>query len=551
MITRIIKIVSIFLFIGVISSCSSYKYEKRDYWLKHQYRSLSYVDTSKLDIKVTSFIIDGAVAKQKGNFSMAVVNYMLALKYDSTPAILFAISDCFYWMAEYDLSIEYAYIALKKDPNFVPCYEILCRSYLYLNDLKNATIAMECAVKINENEESLVYLASMYEYQNLYELAKNTYQKLIDKYKNSTAAEKIVNIERINNNYENAGNILYDVWRNKPDDFKITMELINNWFAENKIDSIINNIDKFDNTFEVDDLETMYNYIIVRLDTIKVENNEYNKIISKIDNRFNFSQILIFNAGNYAVKNNDTATAKKFFDKIINNPDALTDILLRCVNTYYHNGFHNIAKNTLSECMQLYPHKWEYPYWRAVLEEYEKNNDSTIKYLLAAQKIDNESNKEKPVIQIDNMLANLYFLTKNYRLSDSIYEIIIDQHADPITYNNYAYSLSIRDMNLDKALELSKKSLEFNPNSPEYLDTHGWIHFKLGNYTQALNYIEKSLSFDNKNCEVYLHLADIYLVLENNTNALKIIENAIKLEPNNPDLILKKQEIENMIQLKN
>jgi len=540
MLVKIIKNLCLILLICVISSCSSYKYEKRDYWLKHQYKQISYIDTNKLNSKATSFVVEGAIAKQKGNLPLAVVNYMLALRYDSTAAILYAISDCFYWMTEYNLAIEYAVHSLKKEPNFVPCYEILCRSYLYLNDIKNATITMECAVKINENEESLFYLANMYEYQNS-PLTKETYQKLINKYKSLPAAERLYNIEQLDLNFEKAGTILYNSWKIQPNDFKLVMELINNWFIENKIDSIINNVDKFDRNFDIDDLETMYNYIIVLMDTNKVG---YNEIISKIDNRFNFSQILNLNAGEYAIKNNDIDKAKIYFDKVINSSDILPETLLKCVNIYYDNGYQHIAKNTLNEFIDKYPNKWEYPYWRGVLEENEKNYDSCIKYLKISQSIDTNNT----TIIIDKILANLYFHIENYNLSDSLYEKIINQTPDPITCNNYAYSLSVRGINLDRALELSKRSLNYSPTSPEYLDTYGWIHYKMGDYDKALNYLEQSLSYNNKNSEVYLHLADIYMILDNNSYALKIIENAIEIEPNNTELIQKKITIQKKIE---
>jgi len=489
---------------------------------------------------------------------------MLALRYDSSAAILYAISDCFLILGDYQLSVEYGHQALKKNPSFLPCYELLCKGYLYLNDIKNATITLENAVKMSENEDLLYFLGNLYEYQKS-ELAKDTYQKLINKYNNISAVEQLVNIERENSNYEKSGNILHRAWKDQPNNFKLTMELINNWFIENKIDSIVENIDNFDISFNVDDLETMYNYIIVRLDTNTIG---YNEIIRKIDDRFNFSQILIYSAGNYAIKNNDTNTAKIYFDKIVSTSDVLPEIVLKYINKYYENGYSNLAKETLNKCLIKFPTNWEYPYWRGILEESEKNYDSCIKYLTIAQSIEYNINFETikknldeevtdiqkmslissaSTMLIDKLLANLYFQLKNYILSDSLYEKIIIENPDPMTYNNYAYSLSIRGVLLDKALELSKKSLEYNSSSPEYLDTYGWIHYKLGDYYKALNYIEKSLSFDNKNYEVYLHLADIYIVLEENISALKIIENAIEIAPNNFDLLEKKIMIEKKI----
>jgi len=479
---KIIRLLCIFLFMGGIFSCSSYKHEKRDYWLKHQYRSVSYVDTNKLDIKVKSYVIDGAIAKQKGNYAMAIVNYMLALQYDTTAALLFALADGFHWLGNHNLAIEYAHKALLKDPNFLPCYEVLCRSYLHLNDIKNATIAVECLVKIEESEEMLYYLAGLYDYQKS-PLAKEIYKKLINKYDNTAAIDKLINIEKTNNNYENAEQILYDALQNNLGNFRYAMDLINIWFMTNKTDSIVSNLDSFNANFNTDELETMYNYIIVKLTNSNVTENEnrkhYEKIINKIDDRFSFSQILNYSAGNYAIKNKDTARAKTFFNNIVNAPATNPEVAL----------------------------------------------------------------------MINRILADLYFNTKEYAISDSIYEKIIaeTEKPDPITYNNYAYSLSIRDKDIYKAFRLSLDALSITPNSPEYLDTQGYIQYKLGKYEQAIYYLEQSLQYDNTNYEVYLHLAETYMAMDNHQYALKVIENAIELQPNNQTLLEKRNEIEKLI----
>ena len=62
--------------------------------------------------------------------------------------------------------------------------------------------------------------------------------------------------------------------------------------------------------------------------------------------------------------------------------------------------------------------------------------------------------------------------------------------------NNYAYSLCERDIdnvNINYALELSKKALDIDPLNAAYLDTMGWIYFKIGDYKNAENFIKNSI----------------------------------------------------------
>ena len=47
------------------------------------------------------------------------------------------------------------------------------------------------------------------------------------------------------------------------------------------------------------------------------------------------------------------------------------------------------------------------------------------------------------------------------------------------------------------------------PKSAPYLDTLGWIYYKLEQYEKALEYVQKSYSLDNTNPVILEHLADI------------------------------------------
>ena len=55
--------------------------------------------------------------------------------------------------------------------------------------------------------------------------------------------------------------------------------------------------------------------------------------------------------------------------------------------------------------------------------------------------------------------------------------------------NNYAYYLSVERRDLDKAEEMSYKTVKAEPNNSTYLDTYAWILFEKGNYAEARIYI--------------------------------------------------------------
>lgn len=59
--------------------------------------------------------------------------------------------------------------------------------------------------------------------------------------------------------------------------------------------------------------------------------------------------------------------------------------------------------------------------------------------------------------------------------------------------NNYAYYLSLERQQLDKAEEMSFRTIKAEPANATYLDTYAWILFEKGNYAEARIYIEEAM----------------------------------------------------------
>ena len=110
-------------------------------------------------------------------------------------------------------------------------------------------------------------------------------------------------------------------------------------------------------------------------------------------------------------------------------------------------------------------------------------------------------------------LALIYDSTGMWVESDKLYlELIATDSTDAQAFNNYAYSLVERGENVDFALELAINAIRLSPRSAAYLDTVGWIYFKLDRYEDALKYIKESLAIDASNTTIQEHLDHIIKV---------------------------------------
>lgn len=92
--------------------------------------------------------------------------------------------------------------------------------------------------------------------------------------------------------------------------------------------------------------------------------------------------------------------------------------------------------------------------------------------------------------------------------------------------NNYSYYLCQSNLNLNKAKQMSYRTLLIEPLSPTYLDTYAWILFKLKMYPLALAYIKKAyISGGENNSEIIEHYAKILYCNQKPIDANNMIQN--------------------------
>lgn len=108
--------------------------------------------------------------------------------------------------------------------------------------------------------------------------------------------------------------------------------------------------------------------------------------------------------------------------------------------------------------------------------------------------------------------------------------------------NNYAYYLSEEGEQLDKAEQMSYKTIKAEPKNATYLDTYAWILFMQQRYSEAKVYIEQALqnkddSLDN--AVIFEHAGDIYACCNDSDKALEYWEQALKGAPEKQILIRK------------
>lgn len=136
-------------------------------------------------------------------------------------------------------------------------------------------------------------------------------------------------------------------------------------------------------------------------------------------------------------------------------------------------------------------------------------------------------------VQTLSLLGDLYHERGDMRQAYIMYEktLLLDKENLPVL-NNYAYFLSLEGKHLERALSMSKVTIDKEPKNATYLDTYGWILHKLGRTEEAKTAIRQALAYGGKeSAEILNHYGDILHALNEPLMAIVYWQQAYDLEP--------------------
>lgn len=192
----------------------------------------------------------------------------------------------------------------------------------------------------------------------------------------------------------------------------------------------------------------------------------------------------------------------------------------------------------LESAKELFPNDYFLLYYLGIAYSRLNMNDKSLACL--EESLDLNPTRELAV-EIVGQLGLTYDGMKNFTKSDSLYELGLKLDPDNhLLLNNYSYSLSERGLQLERSEKMSKRALEKEPNNSSYLDTYGWILFRMEKYKDALIYVKKAVDLRDavggNGSVLNEHLGDIYFRLGDKENALLFWNQALKMNPDNNEV---------------
>lgn len=159
------------------------------------------------------------------------------------------------------------------------------------------------------------------------------------------------------------------------------------------------------------------------------------------------------------------------------------------------------------------PDALEFYYYLAIAYNQAEKPDSVISICKRALEHTTADSKKEIVSDFYSILGDMYHTQKQMKEAYAAYDSALVYNPSNIgALNNYAYYLSVERRDLDKAEEMSYKTVKAEPNNATYLDTYAWILFEKGNYAEARIYIDNAMKSEggDKSDVIVEHCGDIY-----------------------------------------
>ena len=190
------------------------------------------------------------------------------------------------------------------------------------------------------------------------------------------------------------------------------------------------------------------------------------------------------------------------------------------------------------------PDALEFYYYLAVAYNQAEKPDSVISICKRALEHKTADGKKEIVSEFYSILGDMYHTQKQMKEAYAAYDSALVYNPSNIgALNNYAYYLSVERRDLDKAEEMSYKTVKAEPNNATYLDTYAWILFEKGNYAEARIYIDNAMKSEggDKSDVIVEHCGDIYYMTGDVDGALTYWKKALEMVSESKTL---KQKIE-------
>ena len=112
---------------------------------------------------------------------------------------------------------------------------------------------------------------------------------------------------------------------------------------------------------------------------------------------------------------------------------------------------------------------------------------------------------------MDFMRGAMFEHEKNFDAAEAQFRKILQRDPNsPGALNYLGYMFADRNIRLEEAQQMISKALELDPGNGAYLDSLGWVHFRLNKLDMAADELRQAVLKSGNDATVHDHLAEVY-----------------------------------------
>ncbi len=238
-----------------------------------------------------------------------------------------------------------------------------------------------------------------------------------------------------------------------------------------------------------------------------------------------------FHLGKIALEKQDMERAKSEFQMAVSMEDSVPDGWINLAWVY-------LQQDSIQKAVEVYRTGIEKVRDKVALQlrlgsiyAEQRQYDSAVVVLTKA------SDKMPHDIRILFALGSTYEQSGDFDRAVATFERLLridPEHAASLNY--LGYMLADKGIKLEESLEMIVKALEHEPENGAYLDSYGWVLFRLGRMEEAEAQLKKALETLNDDPIIYEHLGDVYNAMGESEKAKTEWKKALGLDPENQQL---------------
>ena len=528
------------------------------------------------------FFLEAMTEREKGNATAAfeMLRHCLEINPEA--------SEAYYYLAHYYLGMKQADKALEAfrkaselEPDNVNYLETLAQMYLQSQDLKSATETFEKLSKAEpEREDVLGMLVQLYsEDEKLYSKAiailnrleeldgmneRISYSKadLYFKMNNGRAAvaemKKLADQYPYDLNYRNAYadmllandqdkkafDIYREILKEEPGNSKVLMSLRTYFQAKGNTAAADSTTIKILTASNANTDEKIY---ILRQEVMENENNggDSTKVLQLFERTIaakdSDPSIGLLMASYMELKQMPQEEINKVLEGVLAKaPDNAAARLQLIAAAWQKKDFDRVV-SLCAAARQYNPEEMAFYYYQGVALAQQDKNKEAIETFRNGVGVINDNSSPDIVSDLYAILGDLLHQNGDKQEAYAAYDSCLQWKPENYScLNNYAYYLCEDGGDLNKAEQMSYKTIKAEAKNATFLDTYAWILFRLERFAEAKIYIEQTLQCDSDSSAVIVeHAGDIHAKCDNIDKAVELWQEALKKAPDNEILARK------------